>query len=379
MATTTLANIIVATTRDAIYSTMLSIASALGLSTETWIAGDPTRTLFDATSRMQAAHEAGVVAAIKSGFITLAKGQSKTLAAKYIYNVDRVGATYADCTVRLTNAGSLPYTWDPNDLIAVDPVTGATFRNSTGGTLLGGGTLDLTFVAESSGTKSNAGVGDVNALVTPIAKIAIANTTAASAFDEESDEALEARCLAKLGSLSPNGPSDAYHYVATTPELTGNSETSRTRVVGDSTTGSVTVFIASASGGVTVEARDAVEDAIETWATPLTINVSVERAEERPIPITYALWVYDSIGKTTAEIEQDVEGALLSAFALRPIGGDDGIIYREFILAAILQAVAPHGYRVTLTLPAGNTTLTDGQVATVGTITVDAINLVGSP
>jgi len=91
------------------------------------------------------------------------------------------------------------------------------------------------------------------------------------------------------------------------------------------------------------------------------------------------LWVYDSIGKTTAEIEQDVEGALLSAFALRPIGGDDGIIYREFILAAILQAVAPHGYRVTLTLPAGNTTLTDGQVATVGTITVDAINLVGSP
>lgn len=384
MATTTLANLIVAAARDALYSTMLSAASALGLSTESWTPGDPTRTLFDVTARMQEAYEAGTVAAIKAGFLTLATGDSKTLVARYVYNEERVPATYAECTCQLSNAGVLPYTWDPDDLIAVDPVTGATFRNSTGGTLLGGGTLDLTFIAEEAGTDSNAGIGDIDTLATPIAKITITNTTAAAATDEEGDDALEARCLAKLGSLSPNGPADAYHYVATTPSLTGDSETTRTRVIDDSVTGDVTVYLASASGDVTTGARDAVEDAIETWATPLTINVTVTRATELAIPITYTLWVYDSIGKTTGVIQQDIEDALLAAFALRPIGGDDsdpgpGVIYRDFILTTILQAVAPHGYRITLTLPAGNTTLTAGQVATVGTISVSGINLVSSP
>jgi phage-related baseplate assembly protein len=267
--------------------------------------------------------------------------------------------------------------------VAVEGSSGATYRNSTGGTVApGGGTLDLTFIAEEAGTGSNAGVGDITALQTPIAKIAVSNTTAAVATDEESDADLRARCRAKLGSLSPNGPADAYHYVATTAALTGNTETTRTKVFADSSTGDVVLFVGGNSGQVTTDARDAVEDAVETWAVPLTVQVTVLRATNLTVPITYTLFVYDSIALTSAEIQTKVSDALLAGFRSRPIGGDSGTIYRDWIIATILQAVAPHGYRLTLASPAADVSVANTssacEVAVVGTIT-PTINLVGAP
>jgi phage-related baseplate assembly protein len=383
MALVDLASLVVAATRDAVYAKLLDIADAVGLSTETWEAGDPTRTLFDAVARIQSAYETGVVEAIRSGFLDLASGTSLTLCAQYVYAVERTPASFAQCTIRLTNTGALPLVVDPDDLVAVEGSSGATYRNSTGGTVApGGGTLDLTFIAEEAGTGSNAGVGDITALQTPIAKIAVSNTTAAVATDEESDADLRARCRAKLGSLSPNGPADAYHYVATTAALTGNTETTRTKVFADSSTGDVVLFVGGNSGQVTTDARDAVEDAVETWAVPLTVQVTVLRATNLTVPITYTLFVYDSIALTSAEIQTKVSDALLAGFRSRPIGGDSGTIYRDWIIATILQAVAPHGYRLTLASPAADVSVANTssacEVAVVGTIT-PTINLVGAP
>lgn len=386
MALTDLATIIVAETRKALYAKMLDVASALGLATESWEAGDPTRTLFDAVSRLLEAYEGGVVEAIKSGFAELATGASLTIVAEYVYGVTRTPAARATASVLLANTGALTYSWDADELVFVNSSTGATYRNQAAATLTGSSTVTVTVIADEAGTDSNAGVGEIDALQSPIAKISAASTTSAVGADEETDAALRARCLAKLGSLSPNGPADAYHYVATTSELTGSTETTRTRVRGDSSNGTVYLFIAGNSGLVSTGAQTAVEAACSTYATPLTVSLTVVRATNVTVPITYALWVYDTIAKTSAEIQADVSDALLEAFRLRPIGGDAGVIYRDWIVATILQAVAPYGYRCTLALPSGDVALvgsgpsdTIAEVAVVGTVTATAINLVAAP
>jgi hypothetical protein len=82
-------------------------------------------------------------------------------------------------------------------------------------------------------------------------------------------------------------------------------------------------------------------------------------------------------------VQADVESALEAAFALRPIGGDiippatSGKLYLSLIESTI-KGTFPQAFRVTLAAPAGDTALSVGQIAALGTVT-PTVNLIADP
>ncbi len=381
MPETTLDTLITAATRTSVYATLINFAQAIGLNTESWQPGDPTRTLFDAVSRRDELRDAIIVQAIRSGFLDLAERGWLTLLARYGFNVERRAATYAECTLVLTNNGAAVVgTIDANDLTVENEDTDATYRNSTGGTLGGlASTLSVTIIAEVAGSGGTSGVGDIEGLVTSLANVTVTNTTAAVGTDEETDAELRIRCRAKLESLSPNGPKGAYYYVLTTPEINADTLITRVRVWAESNTGVATVFVAGAAGAVSGGQITAGQAIVEDYAEPHCVAATVTNATNVAQAITYTLWVYDTISLTSAEIEDTIETALLAAIAAKAIGGDiippatSGFLYTKWIEAQILNAVAPYGFKLTLAAPAADVALTftvsAADVVTAGAIT----------
>lgn len=374
-----LASLLVSETRATILARMLTIANAVGLNTESWFPGDPTRATLYAEAGVLETLEAGTVDAIKGGFIRLAVGAWKTLNAYHVYNVERDPAEAGTATIQLTNASTQNYgTIAVGDLIVRNSTTGAQYRNTTSGALAGLGTLELQVEAEEAGSDSSSGVGDIDELVTVLAGVTVTNTTAAVGVDEESDDALEARALAKLGSLSPNGPDAAYEYVATTASLNGGANVSRVRVVdSDADDGEAIVYLAGPSGAVSGGDVTLVEDAFETYCIPIGFRANVASASAVTVNVTCTVYVYDSIGRDAAELADELELVLTEAVGSRPIGGDDGgFLYGSYLVSELLAAVAPHGYRVG---SIADTALTSSQVASPGTMTVTVTIVEGGP
>lgn len=381
-----LASLLIQETKDAIYNTALSVAESVGLPVTTWQSGDPTRSLYHVISEVLATLEGVVALYTAAGFLDYATGDWLKLLAKQAFNVDAIEATFATTTVTLTNGGGGLYTIEAGDLTFKNSTTGETYRNTTGGTLPAGpGTsLGVTVIADEAGSDSSAAATEIDELVTVLLGVTCSNPTAAIGIDEESEDSLRERCRDKLASISPNGPRDAYSYVARNSDLTGTSGITRVRVFSDSDTGDVTVYLAGPSGGVSTPDRDAAEDAIITWATPLCITPNVATATGVTIPVTYTLWLYQSVGQTFGEVQGAVSTAIGSMFAARPIGGDiippalTGSLYKSMVESTIRATYPNHAFRVTVSAPSGDTALANNEVAVLGTI-AETINFVENP
>jgi uncharacterized phage protein gp47/JayE len=372
----TLASLLVSETRAEIYARGLEVAEGLGLAVESWVAGDPTRSLYhfiaDAMSRL----EEMVAGFVGSGFLDYAEGDWLTLLAEQFYNVERVEGTFATSTITLTNGGGGVFVVAVGDVV-VKKSDGKTYTNTTGGTLSPGvgEELELDVTADEVGSDSSAAADAINALVTTMLGVTVTASTAALGLDEEEDEALRDRCRAKLGMLSSAGPADAYNYVVKSSDLTGVTDITRARTVGDSTIGDVVVYVAGAAGDVDAASVTAAQLAVETWAAPICITPTVTNATEVLVPVTYSVWLYASVGEETPTITTAIAAALAGMFALRPIGGDiispatAGKLYQSLIVSTIKEVYPDHAFRVTVSAPAGDTDLTIGQVAVLDDIT----------
>ncbi len=375
MSLVSVASLFVAATKDAILSKGLQIATAYGLPTETWAEGDPTLTDFYFISEMLESLEQVLTIFIASGFLDTATGDALKVKAYQDFNVEVPEATFATCSVRMTNTGGGAYAPAAGDLTYLNTSTGKTYRNTTGGTLIGvGSTLTVDVVADEAGSDSSAAIGEIDAMVTVLRGVTVTNTTAAVGQDEQSEQATREQCRDKLGALSPNGPRDAYVYVAKNHDLTGTTGITRARTYGDSTTGVVTGYFAGPSGAVSTVDRDLARAAILLYATPLCITPTFSSATNVVVPITYQLWVYAADSRELDQIEDAVEDALELMFLARPIGGDiippdaTGKLYQSLIEATIRSA-STYSFRVLLTLPVADVALSLGEVAALGTIT----------
>lgn len=396
--TISLATLLIEQTKEAIYETALGIATSIGLPVTTWQAGDPTRSLYHLESEVLSALESLVSGYIRSGFLDYAQELAESepenpsariwlkILAEQVFNVEVPEATYATTDVVLTNSGGGRYAdIEAGDLTFKSSVTGATYRNTTGGTLESGPgtTLTLTVVADEAGSASSAGSGEIDEMVTTLLGVTCANPIAATGTDEQAPSVTVQQCRDKLDSLSPDGPSGAYSYVARNRDLTGTNAVNRVRVYDDSETGDVLVIIAGPSGAVSGPDRLLVEAAIVRWATPLCITPTVESASNVVIPVTYEIWLYKSVNKTAAEVEEEIEASLQDMFATRPIGGDiippatTGALYHSMIESTI-RGVYPQAFRVELTSPSGDTAILNGQVPALGTVTA-TVHLVVDP
>lgn len=375
-----LLSMIVTETKAAIYARALTVAQGLGLTTTSWAPGDPTRSQYWYLAEVLETLEVVVAGYVKSGFLDHAEGDWLTVLADQYFNVTRTTATYGSCTVELSNLGGGLFVIAAGDVTVRSSVSGKTYRNTSGGTLASSDgvtptTLSLTFEADEAGTDSNAAATEIDEMVNTLVGVTCSNTTACVGVDEEDDESLRDRCRAKLGMLSPNGPRDAYAYVVRSSDLTGVSDITRARVVPDSTTGDVQVYVAGASGAVAGGSVTAAQTAVETYAAPLCITPTVANATPVTVAVTYSVWLYSSIGLSTSDIEDGIQTALEEMFAARPIGGDiispatTGKLYQSLIASTIKGAFPDHTFRVSVSAPAGDTSLAIDEVPVLGTVT----------
>lgn len=379
-----LANLLVQETKEAIYETGLRIANAIGLPVSTWQAGDPTRSQFHLEAEILAAVEAVAAGYVASGFLDSATGPWREILADQQFGVVVPAASSASTTVTLTNAGGGVYDLEAGDLTFRNATSGKTYRNTTGGHLGAGETLDVTVVADEAGSDSSAGAGEIDELVTALLGVTCSNAEAAIGTDAQDWDVTKQQCRDKIDTLSiVGGAKGAYSYVARNPDLTGTRGVTRVRVFSDSDVGDVVVYLAGPSGAVSSADRALVEDAILTYATPLCVTPSVLATTNVSVPITYQVWLYTSANRSAAEAEADILAALQALFASRPIGGDiippatTGALYKSMIESTI-RGVFPQAFRVTVSTPSGDTALGNGEVATLGAVTA-TINLVVDP
>ena len=374
--TISLASLILTETRAAIYNYALGIATSLGLPVTSWQVGDPTRSLYHVLSAKVAAFEPNITGYIKSGFLDHSEDVWLKVNAEQTYGVDVPAATYAETTLVLTNGSTNLYIIDPGDLTFASSVTGKTYRNTTGGTLSVGPatTLSVTVVADEAGSDSSAGAAEITRLVTALDGVTCTNATAAVGIDEQAESVTKQQCKDMQDATSPDGARGAYAYFVRNPTYGGTSAITRVRTYGDSTTGIVTVYLAGPSGGSSAADVALAQLAIVTWCLPLCITPVVAAATNVTIAVTYELWLYKSCNRTVAEVRTAVSAALGVLFSQRPIGGDvvapatTGKIYQSDILATIVKAI-PEGFRASVSAPSGDTALTNGQVAVLGTVT----------
>lgn len=397
MAVPTLADLLTRATKAAIYDLATTIGASLGLPVSTWHDGDPTDTEYWVLAEYLSALESNVIGYISAGFLDFAAAESGlynwlVLQAYEVYGYEADEATYASGTVTLTNSGGASYSADDlaaGNLTFENSTTGKTYTNTnTGGETLASGpgiTVDLTIAANEAGSDSSAAATEVDTLVTGLLGVTCSNAAALTGTDAETAQSIVTGCRNKLGSLSPNGPADAYDYVATKATLTTAPGVTRSRTYHDSATGDVTVYLAGPSGAVTAGEVTLVEAAITTYATPLCVTPTVSSATNLTQAVTYELWLYDSVGMTTAEVEEAVEDALAELFLGRPIGGDikaavgSGKIYRSMIKGTIKATFTGHFVDVDVTVPAADQAVTAGQVPVLGVVTATDVHLEEAP
>ena len=373
-----LADLLIEEDQSTIYNAMLQIATTLNLPVTSWQAGDPTRSTFFIESKLLVALEQLAVGFIGAGFLDYAQDEWLNITAKQVFNVDVPAATFAATTETLTNAGGGIYVIEAGDLIFKNSTTGATYHNTTGGTLTGvgtsGATLTLSVTADVAGSGGSSSVGEIDTLVTTLLGVTCSNPTAAVGIDQQDPATTIQQCRDKQGSLSPNGPAAAYSFVALNAELTGVMTVTRARVYADSDTGDVTIYVAGTNSGISSPDVAAVQAAVQLWATPLCITPTVVSANPVTVNVTYTLWIYQTVGQTTAQIQTAVAAALTSFFEIRPIGGDiippatTGALYQGVIESVIGNAFPGQTFRVQVSAPSGDTALGNGDVAVLGSI-----------
>lgn len=372
--------------RAAIYAAV----AARGTDTTAWLAGGTARTIIAGLSIVLAAFSNLTALIARSGFLELSEGDWLTLVALHVYGVTRDPGSFATGYVTLDNGGGGVFAGDPGDLILLNTTTGKTYRNSEAYSL---GALETGVVvaveAVELGSPSNALAGQIDDFVTPLLGVTVSNAASVVGSDEESDEALRIRCREKTGALSPNGPRDAYAFVAKSAvDSTGASiGVTRVRTVPDGV-GGIDVYVADADGTITGDAEDpltdlgAVADAIHTLAEPLAITPTVQSATALPIDVTYTYWVKDSSGYTDAEIQALVAAKLLAFIVGQPIGGvvvapAGGRVYVDALEAVIGSTLPAHLVDVAVTTPAADVDVDIDEAPVLGTVTPTIVQVPG--
>lgn len=364
--------------RDAIYAAL----AAQGVTATTWKPGGTARTIVAGLAVVLSAFSRLTALIASGGFLELAEGDWLTLVALHVYGVERSLGTFATGEVTLTNGGGGVFAGAPGDLVFRHSSSGKTYR-STEAYSLGASPATTTVAVEAVelGSASTAVGGTITEFVTPLLGVTVSNASALIGTDAESDEALRIRCREKTGTLSPNGPRDAYSFVAKSAVSSEGIAIGVTRVLSvPDGVGGIDVYVADEDGTVTGDAEDpdtdlgAVADAIHRLAEPLGITPRVQSADALAVDVTYELWIRDTSGYTDAEVAALVEARLLAFLRSQPIGGEVipaevGRVYHDALEAVIGATLEAHLIDVVVTTPAADVDVAETEAPVLGTVT----------
>lgn len=376
-------------TVDEVSESIYDALEALGVKTSSWKPGAVARTIIAGVSIVLAAFSTLQALIAKNGFLELSEGDWLTVVARQVYGVEKNTGTFAAGELTLDNTGGGVHTPGIGDVIALNTTTGKTYRNTEAfsiGAFETGVLVD--FEAIEIGSPSTSAPNEIDALETVLLGVTVDNVAALVGLDAEADEALKARARAKTGTLSPNGPSDAYRFLALSAETDDGTLAGVTRVteVPDGE-GNVIVYVATASGPITGSIGDtttplgAVDEAIQTQAVPLAVTATTTSAVANDIDVTYEIWLRSTIGLTVPEIDALIDAALIDFMATQPIGGSrkvpgGGFVFTDAIEAAITGSL-PAGALIDLDLaaPAADVAIAANEAPVLDTVT-PTINLV---
>jgi phage-related baseplate assembly protein len=364
----------VADTAANIYSAGIELAAAAGLPTTSWRTGDPTRSLYAYLARCLGGLEGSVANYIKAGWLSSAEGPWLQTLASEVFGVDFTQATYSEPTITVTNTKGGYFTPAPGSLTFKCSATGATFHNTDAGTdtttnapgpLSAGKTLRYALTADVAGSAGTVAINEIDTLVTTLLGVVVVSSTAAIGGDEQDDPSLRAQCLATLGALSPNGPADAYEFVARNPALTTANDVARARAIADAPTGAVLTYIAGVSGPVADASVGLVLAAIVEWATPLCITPTAAKATAIPINVSGTL-----TGAVQANFSAAAQAAIQAAFGAFDIANTDGDQVDDTLVSQAIRDAVPGIKVLTLASPAAPVALMQGQYPVLGTFTL---------
>lgn len=392
MAAVSLASLVSVVTQPSALATELTIATALGLPVTAWQPVGVASTILGINAQVVANYSATINLIAQGGYASYAAlmvdafGNPITtwmdLRCIDQYNVTRIPATQASVSslgFSVTNhSGSTIGPYAAGTQHYVNPTTGTTYHNTSAvGSILNNATLGVAITADLAGSSGSSGPGAISQLATPVIGVSCTNSLSVIGTDAESNSAYLVRCQAKLGALSPNGPSQAYYFVATSmldpTQQWYNASVSApvTRVTSVSAPAQVTSYLANASGGLGTTDSALVASAIQAFVVPLGTTATTLGATNVVIPVTYTAYIPGSASVTSAALTSQIATALGNYFATLPIGGLNdatlGVVPWSAILA-VIKTANPAITSVTLTFPTGDTALTKTQVAVLGTI-----------
>ncbi len=322
-------------TADEAMTLELQVATSEGLVTTAWQPVSPERTILATMAVIIADFSVDVNLTARMGFASLAAQLASEvpmdLVSKEVYNVDRIPASYASCDssgFSMTNTGGVTYgPFTPGQVIVSNPVTGKQYVNSAKVTITAGVSTPVALVSQAAGAAYTSGPGTITNLVKPLTDVICTNTASLVGADAETNAALLVRDQAKLGTLSPNGPSAAYYFVATSildvlqPFYNAALTEPVTRVLVVSAPARTTTYLANAAGPLSAPDLAIVTAAILAWCVPLGVTATVAAAGSTVVNITDTVYVPSVAGIADITIQNAVAAALATYFEALPIGG----------------------------------------------------------
>lgn len=374
--TKTLAQLTKALTEIEVRAAIYASLATQGVNVTLWKAGSPLRTLIGGLTIVLAALSRLQAKLAQMSFLALASGSWLTLVARYVYGVDRDLGSFATGEVTLTNTTGMVFNQDPFTVTFTNGTK--TYKNSSAFTLGSMGTATVAIQATEIGSASSSGADTITGFGTPLPGVTVTNAAAVVGTDVEDDPTLRLRCAEKLGTLSPNGPRDAYAYLARSAKRANGSSigVTRVRTIADGI-GGVDAYFATATGGIAGTVGDLdtdlgiVDELLQTSCAPLCITLRSHTATAQAIAVTYELWIPASDTRDDATIEALVDVAIATFLGTKPIGGDEivpgsGIVSKSAIEDVVGTVVAGTIKRI-VTVPSADVAMSTRHHAPVGT------------
>lgn len=362
---------------------------ALGVTS--WQSGGAYRTLAEIEATALADYGATQSTVAASGFLQAWLNPSSMglsaappdawldLLGRNVYGLSRTAAVTTQGLATLTAAAAAgPYTITAGTMWIAD-AAGHRFVNVNGGVLALGGTLQLTWQAESPGAAYNVANGALTSIVAgTLAGVTVNNPDPGSGTwvttqgaDAESNVSYATRCQNRWPSLAASGTSPAatYQLWALSAEAAAGHGTTITRVlvVADGTTpGQVDVYLAGASGaagaGAVTDANTYIQARVGITNTAL-----VQAASNLAVTVAGTVNYY-AAQTTLSAVQAAVAAALAKYFGA--LGISDGSaafkVYWSQVEAAVAGALGVRNVAgLTTNGGSGDIALTIGQVATL--------------
>lgn len=373
-------DLITPVSEDQFVERFLANLEALGIGARAWRPAGVYRTILRVLAATCATFSDLQVRFTRSGFLELAEGDWLTWVAYYVFGVTRPPSTFAIGPVTLTNGGGGDYSFTAGQFRVFNTALGKSFTNVDAFDLHPLSTTTTDFRAVEIGSASSSAATTIDGVETAYdGLVTVSNAAPILGSDAMPDPDLRQLCKDSLGARSVFGPRGAYRYAIRSAKRTDGSavDINRNSISPSSSTGTVTIFVASPSGVPIAGDVDAVIVNIEALARPDTVTVTTSPVTGVTITRGLTLWAAKQDGLSATDLTAFAEAALVRLQRDYPIGGirkatPQGYFYADR-LEGIVQGAHPAIYDVDGV--GVDVALAAGEVAILA-VTIDAVHIV---